>query len=109
MLISLSVLFIGIILLHVVMKFPWRHDVGALSRNNAEHTIVMYATIYIGILQRLRRIVGIVSECDIVEDHEHYCHYEIVVYGLLVICSLVTRLLITDFSWSLVLGMDRDS
>jgi hypothetical protein len=29
--------------------------------------------------------VGIVGECDIVEDREHYYGYEIVAYGLLVI------------------------
>jgi hypothetical protein len=28
--------------------FPWRRDIGALSRNSAEYTIVVYATIYIG-------------------------------------------------------------
>jgi hypothetical protein len=32
--------------------------------------------------------VGIVSECDIVEDREHYCGYEIVVYRLLLICGI---------------------
>jgi hypothetical protein len=26
----------------------WRHDIGALSRNNADYTIVAYATMYIG-------------------------------------------------------------
>jgi hypothetical protein len=36
----------SIILLHV--RFPWRRDIGALSRNNAEYTTVAYATMYIG-------------------------------------------------------------
>jgi hypothetical protein len=48
-----------------------------------------------------------VSKCDIVEDHEHYYSYVIVVYGLQVIWSLVTRMLITDFYWSLWLDMNK--
>jgi hypothetical protein len=35
-----------LILLHV--GFPWRRDIGSLSRNNAEYAIVGYATMYIG-------------------------------------------------------------
>jgi hypothetical protein len=36
---------VGKVLLHV--RFPWRRDIGALSRNNAEYTTVAYATMYI--------------------------------------------------------------
>jgi hypothetical protein len=34
------------VVLHI--RFPWCRDIGALSRNNAEYTIVAYATMYIG-------------------------------------------------------------
>jgi hypothetical protein len=75
-----------IILLHV--RFPWRRDISALSRNNAEYTIVAYATMYIGRFATIKMDCGHFWRVTLLRCANVSMVTRFVVYGVGLICRV---------------------
>jgi hypothetical protein len=75
-------------MLHVIVRFPWRRDVGALSRNSAVvHCYVSLATQqWTAYPQRHTTVQYIITYAPMDTDRDDFYGYEIVVDGLLLIC-----------------------
>jgi hypothetical protein len=90
-------------MLHV--GFPWRRDIGALSRNNAEYTIVAYTTMYIGRFATIKMDCGHCWRVTLLRCANVSMVTSFVVYGVGLICRAVRVLEIaacrraTDSFW----------
>jgi hypothetical protein len=81
------------ILLHVIVRFPWRRDVGALSRNNAilQHCYVFLVTQqckWTAYPQRHTTMQYIITYATMDTERDDFYGYEIAVYGLGLICGV---------------------
>jgi hypothetical protein len=74
---------------NVTCWFPWRRDIGALSRNNAEYTIVPYATMYIGRFATVKMDYGHCWQVTLLRCANVSMVTRFVVYGVGLICRAV--------------------
>jgi hypothetical protein len=91
------------------VRFPWRRDIGALSPNNVEYTIVAYATMYIGRFATIKMDCGHCWRVTLLRSAKVSMVTRFVVYGVGLICRAVrvwklpyadARVcLVTDFFW----------